>query len=330
MPHDLRDVVVDFLRSLHQRSGVALSRLIDWLGIDRPKYYDWQTRYGKVNEHNAMIPRDHWLVPEEKQAILDYHSRFPLEGYRRLTFMMIDAGVVACSPSSVYRVLSGAGLLDRWNKKPSKKGTGFVQPQRPHEHWHIDASHLNLGGTFYYLCTILDGASRVIVHFEIRERMTELDVECILQRAREKYPDARPRIISDNGPQFVAGEFKEFIRHAGMTHVRTSPYYPQSNGKLERWHYSVKGEAIRPACPTSLEQARRLVAEYVQHYNCVRLHSALSYIAPMDFLNGLAPQIWAERDRRLEQARSQRAQRRAQLRSQPIQPASSSGELACA
>ena len=78
-----------------------------------------------------MIPRDHWLVPEEKQAILDYHSLFPLERYRRLTSMMTDAGVVACSPSSVYRVLSGAGLLKRWNKTPRKKGTGFVQPQLP-------------------------------------------------------------------------------------------------------------------------------------------------------------------------------------------------------
>ena len=87
---------------------------------------------------------------------------------------------------------------------------------------------------------------------------------------------------------------------------------------------------IRPANPTPLEQARRLVAEYVLHYNCVRLHSALSYIAPMDFLNGLAPQIWAERDRRLEQARSQRAKQRAQLRGQPIQPTTSSEELACA
>jgi putative transposase len=76
---------------------------------------------------------------------LDYHARFPLEGYRRLTFMMLDADVVACSPASVYRVLSSAGLLDRWNKKPSKKGTGFVQPLRPHEHWHIDISYLNLG-----------------------------------------------------------------------------------------------------------------------------------------------------------------------------------------
>lgn len=330
MPHDLRDVVVDFLGSVHQRTELPLSRLIGWLGISRPKFYDWQARYGKVNEHNALIPRDHWLLPEEKQAILDYHARFPLEGYRRLTFMMLDQDIVACSPASVYRVLSSAGLLDRWNKKPSKKGSGFVQPLRPHEHWHIDISYLNLGGTFYYLCSILDGASRVIVHFEVRERMTELDVECILQRAREKYPQARPRIISDNGPQFIAGEFKNFIRLCGMTHVRTSPYYPQSNGKLERWHKSVKSEAIRPASPTTLEEAVRILDTYVQHYNSVRLHSALDYIAPLDFMNGLSSQIWAERDRRLEDARRIRAQRRTQLHSVSAAPLSPPMEVACA
>ena len=107
-------------------------------------------------------------------------------------------GVVALSPSTTYRVLSKAGRLDRWNGKPSKKGTGFVQPLRPHQHWHTDISYLNLGGTFYYLCSFLDGASRAVVHWEIRESMTEADVECILERAKELYPDARPRIISDN------------------------------------------------------------------------------------------------------------------------------------
>jgi transposase InsO family protein len=321
VPHDLRDVVVDFLHCLHERTELPLSRLIGWLGISRPKFYDWRARYGKVNEHNALIPRDHWLLPQEKQAILDYHARFPLEGYRRLTFMMLDQDIVACST---------AGLLDRWNKKPSKKGTGFVQPLRPHEHWHIDISYLNLSSTFYYLCSVLDGASRVIVHFEVRERMTELDVECILQRAREKYPEARPRIISDNGPQFIAGEFKTFIRVCGMTHVRTSPYYPQSNGKLERWHKSVKSEAIRPANPATLEEAVRILDTYVQHYNCVRLHSALDYIAPLDFMNGLSSQIWTERDRRLEDARLIRAQRRAQLHGVAAAPQSAPVEVACA
>jgi len=201
-------------------------------------------------------------------------------------------------------------LLDRWNVKPSKKGTGFVQPLRPHEHWHIDVAYLNLGGTFYYLCSVLDGASRAIVHWEIREAMTEVDVECILQRAREAYPDERPRIISDNGPQFVAKDFKEFIRLTGMTHVRTSPYYPQSNGKIERWHKTLKGDAIRPGRPDSLDQAQSLVARFVEHYNTIRLHSAIGYITPFDFMAGRSAEIWAARDAKLEAAREARRLRR--------------------
>jgi transposase InsO family protein len=107
-----------------------------------------------------------------------------------------------------------------------------------------------------------------------------------LQRAKEKYLEAKPRIISDNGPQFIARDFKEFIRISGMTHVRTSPYYPQSNGKIERWHKSLKGECIRPGTPLSLEDARRLVEGYVEHYNNVRLNSAIGYITPKDMLAG--------------------------------------------
>ena len=89
--------------------------------------------------------------------------------------------------------------------------------------------------------------------------MKESDVEIVIQRAKEKYPEARPRIISDNGSQFIAKDFKEFIRISGMTHVRTSPYYPQSNGKIERWHGTLKKECIMPKTPVSLEDARRIV-----------------------------------------------------------------------
>ena len=110
--------------------------------------------------------------------------------------------------------------------------------------------------------------------------MTETEIELILQRAKEKFPGVRPRIISDNGPQFIARDFKEFIRISGMTHVKTSPFYPQSNGKIERWHQSLKRECIRPGVPLSLEDARRLVAGYIDHYNRVRLHSALGYVTP--------------------------------------------------
>jgi putative transposase len=273
------------------------------LGVAASKFYGWRVRYGLANEHNALVPRDGWLADWEKKAILDFHAQYPLEGYRRLAFMMLDADVVAVSPSSVYRVLSGAGLMKAHNSKPSLKGKGFQQPLRPHEHWHTDVSYINVAGTFFYLCSLLDGCSRFIVHWEIRERMTESDVETIIQRARERFPDARPRIISDNGPQFIARDFKEFIRICGMTHVRTSPYYPQSNGKIERWHRTLKGECIRVKTPLSLEDARRAVAKFVAHYDEVRLHSAIGYVTPADKLAGRKLVIFAKRNRKLEAAR---------------------------
>jgi transposase InsO family protein len=226
--------------------------------------------------------------------------------------MMLDAGIVAVSPSSVWRVLGEAGLLARWNGAPTKKGTGFEQPPSPHQHWHIDVSYINIGGTFYYLCSVLDGFSRAIVHWDLRESMTEAEIEIILQKSKERYPKAKPRIISDNGPQFIARDFKEFIRISGMTHVRTSPYYPQSNGKIERWHKSIKGECIRPGTPLTPDDARRLIGEYVEHYNTVRLHSATGYIAPADMLAGRQAEILAARDRKLEEARRQRQERRRQ------------------
>ena len=258
---------MDWVRRWQQKTELSTHRFIGWLGLPTSKFYDWQARYGKVNEHNGWIPRDFWLEVWEKRAILDFHRRYPLEGYRRLTFMMLDAD-------------------------------------------HVDIRYINLSGTFYYLCSVLDGYSRFMVHWDLRESMTTAEVEIILQRAREKFPDTHPRVISDNGPQFIARDFKEFIRICGMTHVKTSPFYPQSNGKLERWHQSLKAECIRPGVPLSLEDARRLVSRYVEHYNTVRLHSAIGYVTPQAKLEGREPAIFAARDRKLEEARRQRQLRR--------------------
>ena len=290
-----------------KRAQLPAQRFLAWIGLGTSKFHDGKHRYGKVNEHNAHIPRDWWLQEWEKEAIIKYHDRHPLDEYRRLTFMMLDDDVVAVSPASVYRILKQARRLDRRRFSPSKKGTGFVQPLRAHEHWHVDVSYINLGGTFYYLTSLLDGYSRFIVHWEIGESMTERDVETIVQQALEQHPNQKPRIISDNGPQFITRDFKEFIRVAGITHVRTSPHYPQSNGKLERWHGSLKSECVRPAGLSSLCEAAKRIRAYVEYYNTRRLHSALSYLTPADKLAGLEEIISAERDRKLEEARERRA-----------------------
>ena len=297
--------MVDYLGYWSDRAKLPEGTLIEWLGIGRSKFYRWRRR-GERRGHNAPVPRWFWLEPAEVEAIARFQYEHPLEGYLRLTYMMLDADVACASPSTVYRALKGRGLLRRCAAAPSRKGDGFEQPTRPHEHWHMDVSYVNICGTFYYLCGVLDGFSRYVVHWEIREQMTERDVETILQRAVEDFPDEHPRIISDNGPQFIARDFKAFIRLCGMTHVRTSPFYPQSNGKYERFNRSLKSECIRLKTPLSLQDARRIVARFVAHYNDVRLHSAIGYVTPKDKLEGRAEAILARRRQKLEAARRRR------------------------
>jgi putative transposase len=153
-----------------------------------------------------------------------------------------------------------------------------------------------------------------VVHWELREQMHESDIETIVQRCRERHPNESPRLITDNGPQFIAKDFKVFVRLSGMTHVRTSPYYPQSNDKIEAWNKSLKRTTIRPKCPESITEARRIVTAFVEHYNNLRLHSAIGYVTPTDKMLGQETAIWEARDRKLEDARERRRQRRLQAR----------------
>jgi hypothetical protein len=246
---------MDFVNGWSEKAKLPLCRFIAWLGIAKSKFYNWHARYGKVNEHNGKIPRDFWLEDWEKRSIIDFYSEHLDEGYRRLTFMMLDANVVAVSPTSVWRVLHDAGLLNPWNGKASKKGTGFIQPLQPHEHWHPDVSYINICGTFYYLCSVLDGCSRFIVHWDIRESMTEADIEIILEHAKEAFPLARPRIISDNGPQFIAKDLRvhPHQRHDPRTDLpvlppeqrqdraRTNPSRPNASGPAPRCRSTTPG-----------------------------------------------------------------------------------------
>lgn len=166
--------MIDFIHKCGgERSGISRLQIVGWVGIARSKFYDWRDRYGKANEHNAWIPRDHWIEGWERDRIVEFARAHPLEGYRRLTLMppppgsgtlwaacgspsrgfpaprlmMLDRDVVAVSPSTTYRVLSAEGLLQKWIGRPSRKGTGFEQPLSAHEHWHVDVSHINVAGT---------------------------------------------------------------------------------------------------------------------------------------------------------------------------------------
>lgn len=298
--------MVDYVNHWRGRTEIPAKQILQWIGLYESTFYKWCRHYGKEYNHNGAIPRDHWIEDWERDAIIRFHFENPLDGYRRLAFMMLDHDIVAVSPATVYRVLSKEGLLNRHTPRTRAKGSGFDQPAGPHRHWHVDVAHLNICGTFYFMATVIDGYSRYVVHWEIREQMKEIDIEAILQRAKEKFPLARPRIVTDNGPQFVSKDFKQFVRISGMTHVRTSPYYPQSNGKIERYHRTIKHDCIRAKTPLTLEDARRVVDEFVQTYNEKRLHSGIGYVTPADMLAGRAKEIHEARDRKLAEARDRR------------------------
>ena len=303
--------MVDFLNRYRLLTGIAHVRLLCWLGLSPRKFGHWKDRYGKANEHNAMIPRDHWIEPWERTAILDFARQYPLEGYRRLTFMMLDRDVAAVCPATTYRVLKAAGVIGARNLPPTRKGQGFVQPLQPHEHWHVDFSYVNIGGTFTISARCSTGLRAPSWH-----RTSGLRWRRATRRSSSggggSLPQARPRIITDNGPQSIARDFEEFFRLWQTTHVLCSPHYPQSNGKLERYHRTLKEQAIRPKTPLTLEDAKRIVGDFIDHYNAVRLHAGIGYIAPNDRLAGHHTAIFANRDKKLETARENRRVKRQQ------------------
>jgi len=284
------------------------------IGLNKGKYFNWKKRLGRENQHNCNLPKSNRLLPWEREAIINYaknhyaeNSYFLRDGYRRLTYSMLDEDVAAVSPSSVYRILKAEGLLNQWSTvKTSSKGNGFKQPDGPHQHWHIDIKYINFHGTFLFLISLLDGYSRYIVHHEVRANMTEYDVQITVQRAKEKYPDERPRIISDNGGQFISKDFQQFIKFLELTHIKTSIAYPQSNGKLERFHRSIGIECLRTNSFITIEDAREFIAKYIDHYNRVRLHSSLFYLTPEDFLLHREKEKIALREEKLLKAARQR------------------------
>ena len=266
------------------------------------------------------MPKGHWILPEEREKILAFKRKNPTVGGVRLAFMMLDQGVVAVSPSTVFRVLREAGLSCKWTLPEGKKASrqGFHQPQSPHEQWHTDIAYINLRGTHYFFISVLDGYSRAIVFWDLCLSMTTADVELFIQRALETLPKgmAKPRIISDNGPQYLSTEFRSYLRDQEVVHSRIRVGHPQSNGKIERFHKTLKSECVRTQALGGFEEAKKIIKAYVHEYNHERLHSALNYLTPADYLKGeeTIKQRLEIRKNALEKARKDRRQRQALLR----------------
>ncbi|MGB9591710.1 MAG: IS3 family transposase [Candidatus Kryptoniota bacterium] len=306
----IRERISNEITNLQTKTGVPLAVLLSAAGITRRTWTDWQKRKHDETQHNGQIPKAHWLLPEEIDAIVHYarcRTDKKLQGYRRLTWMMVDENIAFASPSSIYRVLKEHNLLNMWSKThDTAKKKGFDQPLTIHEQWHTDISYIRIQNIFYYFVSVMDGFSRMILVWDLFISMEELTVEIIMMRAKEKYPEANPRLITDNGAQFVGKDFKELLTLLVIDHTFTSPAHPQSNGKLERFHRSFKTEHVRVTAYTSLEQAKQKMSVWIDYYNKERLHSSLNYLTPQEVFEGKTEMRLAERKKKLYTARALR------------------------
>lgn len=287
------------------RTGWTVRRILGRLGLARSTYRAWVGRAARdaLADRRPVAPVLDAILPAETTAVLAYALAHPKDGYRRLAWQMVDADVAYISPSSVYRILSDADLLYRW-KRAGHAGAPPAPPTRVHERWHTDLMYLRVGDGWYFLVTVLDAYSRYVVHWELLASMRAADVRYVIQHALE-VTGAHPAVVTDNGPQFTAAEFKDLVRRFMVEHIRIRAYHPESNGLVERFHRSTR-EALGDAALRTIARARALVGEWVRAYNETRLHAGLGYLPPAEYYRGDPAARRRERATKLERGRAER------------------------
>jgi len=311
VPYAARYELKDDLPKQMTRTGYSIDYYLDLFGVHRSTYYGWFTESGELQPPVARKSANPRKVRDsEVKAIVEYRRAHMDVGYRKLTWMMVDENIAFLSESSVYQILSEHDLLSPWLRDVNDPAAKEYKhkPKHPHHHWHTDIAYIKINNVFYFLIMLLDGYSRFLLDWELMPNMLGSSVELFVQKAKEKYPFAKPMLIHDNGGQFVSRDFKLLASRIDITSVCTRRNHPQTNGKIERMNGTVKNEAIRPNCPTDYQDACEILNQYSYTYNYQRLHAGVNYLRPADMFFGRGNQILTERDEKMKTARYKRQQ----------------------
>jgi putative transposase len=287
-----------------ERTKMTLSRILSFYEISKGTFYGWSNCKPAIPVSRRNVLK---ALPEEEQAVIEFRQRYRSTGYRKLTWMMNDAEVCALSESAVYSILKRHDLLAP--PKPNNAETEKEYRHKPkavHEHWHTDIAYIKVRGVFYFLIIVLDGYSRYILDWELMPDMLGSSVRAVIRRVRKKYPHFRPKLINDNGSQFISRDFKLMVSQLDIQQVFTRRNHPQTNGKAERLNGIVKQEAIRPASPVSFQDAHNVIADFVTVYNNQRLHTGIRFLRPADVFHRRDRLVLEQRTQRLHTARNQR------------------------
>lgn len=309
VPPEHRRFVVDDIDMQVSRTQLTVDDLLSYYGIKKSTYYGWFNVDGSFKESKARAPQnDRKILAAEVEAVIAYRKEHYDVGYRKLTWQMVDENVACLSETAVYNILSEHKMLSGWQPTPGAPAEKEYRhkPKYPHHHWHTDIAYIKINGIFYFLIMMLDGYSRFVLDWELMPDMLGSSVEIFVQRVKDKYPYAKPRLINDNGSQFISLDFKRLLEKLEIQQVFTRRNHPQTNGKIERLNGTVKNEAIRPNAPSTYQEAWNILNNYSYQYNYQRLHAGINYLRPADMFFGRGAKILSERESKLTTARTNR------------------------
>jgi len=285
------------LAQVESQSG-GKRRALMALGIPKSSYYRWCQ--GQPDSGNRKRTWNR-ITPDEEDKILAVARESPELSSRQLSAWITDRAGFAVSESTVYRILRREGLVKRLEVQLVAAKEYHTKTTRPHQMWATDASYFRVvGWGYYYLVTVMDDYSRFILAWKLQRDMSANSLIEVVQEAvdatgmTEVPVEDRTRLLSDNGTGYVSRSFRDYLHLVGIGHILAAPYHPQTNGKLERYHQSIKREVnqLTYEAPSHLEQA---IADFVDYYNYRRYHKALSNVTPADVLYGRRQQILQRR-----------------------------------
>ena len=287
-----------------QRSGWPVHRTLALLGVPRSVFYAWRRRES-LQDRLSVPSRVYELLPQEREAICVFALQYPKIGYRKLTWMMIDADIVCAGESTVYRVLSEADLLSRWKRSERSSGEYHFRPQAPNEQWHTDVMYVWVAARFYFLLSFIDAYSRYAVHHKLLLTLDGQSVATELQVALDRVPGVKPRVVHDHGSEFVNRDVAAVIKAHNLIDIKTRPRHPESNGIVERFNGTVRDDTGDDYGNNYL-QAEMIIGKLMNHYNDERLHATLGYMTPATWHRGDPNEVREARARRISAARANR------------------------
>lgn len=291
-----------------EQSGFKITEALKRLDIPRTTYYRWR---GKVRREGLVglkdkkpTPKRQWnsLTPVEEQVILKVADNYPEFSCREISYYITDNKNFSVSESTVYRLLKREGLVREQvvESFPATKEY-HTKPSYVNEQWQTDATYLHVEGWgWFYLISVLDDYSRKIISWKIQNTMMANDFIEVLEDACHKVgltKEQMPNLVSDRGPALISDDLKNFLNERNIHHILASPYHPQTNGKIERYHKSLKSKVKLHiyGCPNKLKEE---VGKFISYYNKNRYHESLGNVTPDDVFYGRRKEIIKQRDKK--------------------------------